>query len=328
MQTTTETSRSYRLLSPRDREEIMIGLRNQLSIRKIAKTLGRNPSVISREIAANTTTDNRYQSYWAQNRSDDRRRECRQRQRIPNESIRQDIRKLLSIGWTPEQIAGRWKQENSTLRVSHETIYLYIYKKEPVLTIYLPHGHKKRRRRTSKYSKRSLIPNRTDIAERPEKANDRTEVGHWEADTAVSRQSSAAIMVLQERKLGLTLIEKLTRCAPSEMKAAIIKRLSIFPEELRRSITFDNGLENRYHEVLQKTLHLDTYFCRPYHSWEKGSVENAIGLTRRFWPKKTDYALIPDVEIANIEYLLNTRPRKRFGFLTPYEKLKRVALTA
>jgi len=134
-------------------------------------------------------------------------------------------------------------------------------------------------------------------------------------------------MVLQERSLGLTLLRKLPRCAPDDMADAVIDRLHWLPPWMRRSITFDNGQENRHHERIQERLGMAAYFCNPYSSWQKGSVENAVGLTRRFWPKKTDYALIPDSEIAMVEYRLNTRPRKRFGYLTPLEYASTVALT-
>ena len=103
-------------------------------------------------------------------------------------------------------------------------------------------------------------------------------------------------MVLQERTLGLTFLEKLPRCAPKEIAKAVINRLKNLPEEMRRFITFDNGQENRHHTTMREALAIDTYFCDPYSSWQRGSVENAVGLTRRFWPKKTDYALIPDDE--------------------------------
>ena len=134
-------------------------------------------------------------------------------------------------------------------------------------------------------------------------------------------------MVLQERSLGLTLLKKLPRCAPKEMAAAVVNRLQELPAEMRKSITFDNGQENRHHRTIGDHLGVDTYFCEPYSSWQRGSVENAVGLTRRRWPKKTDYELILDTEIAMVEYRLNTRPRKRFGFLSPLECAAAVALS-
>jgi len=194
--------------------------------------------------------------------------------------------------------------------VSYEPIYQYIFKKERSLTQYLICERKKRRKRIQKRGKRILIPQRVGIELRPESINTRKEYGHWEADTAVSKQSKEALMILQERSLGLTCIQKLPRCVSVEMKNALSARLAGLPPEMRRSITFDNGQENRYHYELKAELNIETYFCNPYSSWEKGSVENAVGLTRRQWPKKTNYALISDDEIAMLELRLNTWPRK------------------
>jgi len=327
MQCTTQGTRSYSVLKPDERGEIMIGLRSGESIRSIGRQLGRHPSVILREIKANSTEDGRYQSYWAQKRSERRRRSSRQRERIADRQIRSYVHEKLKEGWSPEQIAGRICLERPQAHLSHETIYQYVFKTGRNLTQYLQCGRKKRRKRIHKRTKRILIPYRTGIEERPESVNTREEHGHWEGDTAVSRQSKAALMVLQERKLGLTLLKKLPRCAPQEMNDAIIKRLSCFPRHMCQSITFDNGQENRRHHELHDTIGIQTYFCNPYRSWEKGSVENAVGLTRREWPKKTDYALISEEEIATLEYRLNTRPRKRFGYLTPLEYAASVALS-
>lgn len=327
MDSTPHTAGSYRVLSPDDRGEIMIGVRTGESIRAIARRIDRHPSVISREIKANSTEDGRYQCYWAQKRSERRRRKSRERDRIADQTVRHYVHHNLKEGWSPEQIAGRISIDIPGKQVSYETIYQYIFKKDRSLTPYLHCGRKHRRKRRYKHAKRAMIPFRTGIEQRPHQINDRSEIGHWEGDTAVSRQSKAALMVLQERSLGLTLLRKLPRCAPTEMNAAIIERLKDLPHELRRSITFDNGQENRRHYELQKTIGIQTYFCDPYSSWQKGSVENAVGLTRRLWPKKTDYALISDEEIANLEYQLNTRPRKRFGYLTPLEYAASVALS-
>lgn len=327
MHSTTDTCRSYSILSPVERGEIMIGLRNGESIRSIARRLSRNQSVISREIKSNSTEDGKYQCYWAQMRCERRRQQSRRRDRIADPHIRSYVHKKLEIGWSPEQIAGRISLDIPGKQVSHETIYQYVFKIARSLTQYLQCGRKRRRKRIHKRTKRVLIPQRTGIEHRPEQVNTRKQYGHWEADTAVSRQSKPALMVLQERALGLTLLKKLPRCAPQQMNDALIARLIDLPPEMRRSITFDNGQENRYHHQLHEALGVQTYFCNPYSSWEKGSVENAVGLTRRVWPKKTDYALIPEEEIATLEYRLNTRPRKRFRYLSPLEYASSVALS-
>ena len=143
----------------------------------------------------------------------------------------------------------------------------------------------------------------------------------------LSRKSKTALMILHERKHGIILLEKIPRCAPEEMKNAVCERLGSLPPKWRKSLTLDNGQENRNHDAIRKELKLDTYFCNSYSSWEKGSVENSVGLTRRVWPKKSDYALLSDEEIATLEYRLNTRPRKRLGYLNPYEHAKSVAFT-
>ena len=327
MQFTTYPTRQYSILSPEERGEIMIGRRNNESIRSIARRLKRNQSVVSREIKNNSTEDGKYQCYWAQKRSERRRRHSRHRERIADLHIRGYVREKLEIGWSPEQIAGRISLEMPGKQISYESIYLYIFKKERTLTQYLQCGRKRRRKRIHTRTKRVLIPDRVGIEHRPEQANTRQQYGHWEADTAVSRQSSPALMVLQERSLGITLLKKLSRCAPKQMNDALIARLAELPEPMLRTITFDNGQENRYHRRLHDTLGVKTYFCNPYSSWEKGSVENAVGLTRRIWPKKTDYALISEEQIATLEYRLNTRPRKRFGYLTPLEYAASVALS-
>lgn len=327
MQSTAKSTRSYRVLSHAEREEIMIGRRTGQSLREIARRLGRNVSVISREIRANSTEDGRYQAFWANARSTRRRKLSRTRPRIRDLVLQEYIKQHLKLGWSPEQIAGRLPIDKPGKRVSYETIYQFIFKVRRDLTQYLQCGRKHRRKRKDPRKKRVLIPERTGIQQRPAHINDRSEWGHWEGDTAISRQSSEALMVLQERSLGLTLLQKLQRCAPKEMATAVVERLRRLPPELRRSITFDNGQENRHHTTMRDALNIDTYFCDPYSSWQKGSVEHAVGLTRRFWPKKSDYALISDVEIAMVEYRLNTRPRKRFGFLSPLEYALTVALT-
>lgn len=327
MQSTTESTRSYRVLSHEEREEIMIGRRAGRSLRDIARRLGRNVSVVSREVRANSTEDGRYQAFWANARSTRRRTLSRTRPRIGDLAVQEYVERHLKLGWSPEQIAGRLPIDHPQKRVSYETIYQFIFKTRRDLTRYLQCGRKHRRKRKDPRKKRVLIPERIGIDQRPAHIADRAEHGHWEGDTAVSRQSASALMVLQERTLGLTILEKLPRCAPKEMADAVIKRLKDLPADMRRSITFDNGQENRRHTTMREALSIDTYFCEPYSSWQKGSVEHAVGLTRRFWPKKTDYALITDDEIAMVEYRLNTRPRKRFGFLSPLEYASRVALS-
>ncbi len=157
------------------------------------------------------------------------------------------------------------------------------------------------------------------IKERPKEVQLRQEPGHWETDTAVSRQSLSALQVSVERKTRLSKLAKLLRKGAHPMNIALTMRLRRYPNWFRTSITYDNGSENTEHIRTNKILGTRSYFCEPFHSWEKGTVENTIGLVRRFFPKKTDFAKVSKNRINAVERWLNNRPRKCLGFLTPLE---------
>jgi len=318
----------YKHLQNYERDEIAFMLAQSNNQYEIAAKLGRNPSTISREIKRNGSPirETRYRSNRAQLRADERKRLSHQKIRLKNDTIRKYVIKKLTLDFTPEQIAGRIKIDKPGLSTNHESIYLFIFNERPDLIEYLVRGKRKRQKRSIKPGKRIVkIPNRIMIDERPREINERLEYGHWEADTVVSRQSKSALVVVRERKLQLMFIRKIPRKNAKNMRMTVIEILEHFPKKLRRSITFDNGLENAEHELIAKELNLQTYFCNPYHSWEKGGVENSIGLVRRYFPKKTDFSLITYREINLIEKRLNNRPRKTLGFLTPLEAYKNCA---
>jgi len=319
----------YKHLTIHEREEIACYLEKGLTQKEIAKTLKRPASTISREIKRNGTQirQTQYRAHRAQLRSDVRKNESHKKIRLPDSKVRRYVIKKLKGGFSPEQIAGRIEKDLPGCKTNHESIYLFIYQDCSELTEFLVWGRRKRRKRAIKAGKRVVkIPNRVMIEKRPEEINERTSLGHWEADTVVSRKSKSALVVVRERKLQIMYIRKISRKTANEMKKAVISILRRFPKELLQTITFDNGLENAAHESIAKALGVKTYFCNPYHSWEKGGVENGIGLIRRFLPKKTDFSLIPCSRIRNIEIKLNNRPRKSLQFLTPFEGLK-IALT-
>lgn len=183
---------------------------------------------------------------------------------------------------------------------------------------YLPRAHKKRFKRVPRSNKKSSrIPNRISIDQRPEEINNRTEFGHWESDVIVSKQNKVALSVSIERISKLVKIKKIKQNKADMFSRAVIRRMKGLPACARRSITYDNGSENALHELINDRLNTDSYFCNPYHSWEKSSVENVNGLIRRFLPKKTDFAKITHKRIKEIESLLNNRHRKCLGFKTP-----------
>lgn len=317
----------YNHFSFEEREIIAIELARGTKQKEIARKLNRSPSSISREIYRNGKIIHReYLAIRAEKYSKHRSSVAHEKTRLKNSRIRDYVKEKIRLGWTPEQIAGRVPIDLPGEKTNYESIYQYIYNDVPYLAKYLPRSHRKRLKRGKKKGNRLCkILNRTPISERPEEINNRSRIGDWEADSIVSKQSAASLIVIRERKLQITFITKVKNRTALEVKKAIIERLKHLPPHLRKSITFDNGTENALHEEIGRELNLNTFFCQAYHSWEKGSVENTNGLIRRYLPKKTDFSLISETEIVIIEEALNNRPRKSLNFYTPFECLKNCA---
>jgi len=157
------------------------------------------------------------------------------------------------------------------------------------------------------------------VALRPLAATARRECGHWEADMLVAGDRPHGLNVLVDRKSRLTLMSFLKTKAAAATKKVMLRRLRAYPRSLTQSMTYDNGSENTLHEELNEALGTESFFCAPYHSWEKGSVEQVNGLIRRFFPKGTNFHELGHREIHRIEKLLNNRPRKCLHYRTPYE---------
>jgi IS30 family transposase len=321
-QNTSKKPKKYTHLSQAEREEIAICLSHGMKFCDIAKRLNRSPSTISREIKRNNPKIRKvhYRAHRAQKISDERKKIAHFKERIPNKKIQRFIIKHLRDGWSPEIIVAKLSEKHPKLRTNHETIYQWIYEKRRDLIHHLVYHHRKRRNRASGRNKRGIrIQNRTMIEQRPPAANNRSEAGHWEADTAISRESKAAIMAMVDRKSRLLVARKLKAKTANHMCSAIISYLLLLPQWLRKSITYDNGTENADHEKTNFLLNSKSFFCNPYHSWEKGSIENRIGIIRRFFPKKTNWALISQWQLNKIVKKINNRPMKCLGFKSPYE---------
>jgi IS30 family transposase len=316
---------TYNQLSGEERDKIAILCALGISQEAIAKVIGRHKSTISRELKRNRApTYNVYLPHKAHERANRRKQEAGKRGRLKNPIIRAYVMTKLKLGWSPEQISGRLPADHPELTISPEAIYQYIYDKENRkqcdLTIYLARANKKRKRHghSNKHQK-SHIPQRVTIDKRPQYIEKRIQPGHWEADTVISRQSKKTLAVILERSSRLLHIERLSSKTSDKLSKALKRRLSHHPKHMRRTITYDNGSENVEHQKINYTLGTKSYFCNPYHSWEKGSVENAVGLIRRFLPKKTDFATVSHQQIKGIETLLNNRPRKCLDYKTPLE---------
>ena len=267
---------------------------------------------------------NCYCANQAQQRAKKRKQEAGKRERLKSPDIRRYVIRKLTQDWTPEQIAGKL---HLGLNISYEAIYQYIYdpkvRKKQDLVSRLPRAHRKRHRKghTRKHRK-SHIPERVSIDQRPQYIEKRKQPGHWESDTMSSRQSPEVIGTSLERLSRYLLLAKLKKNGSTQVREATNRRLSRYPQNMRQTITYDNGAENVDHQKVNKVLGTKSYFCNPYSSWERGSVENAIGLVRRYLPKKTDFSRISKKDLYKIQQRLNNRPRKCLDFKTPNEVFK------
>ena len=326
---TTKKVKKYSHLNLEEREEIAILLEKGKKQYEIAKLLSRNPSTISRELQRNNPPKNTvmYRANRAQLKCEERKKQKRIKQRIPNKKLRRFIYKKLRAGYSPEIIAFLAFQKNNKWKTNYETIYQWIYIERPELIPFLTRAHKKRRKRGSGKKKRCpKVPNRVMIEKRPEYINMRSRIGHWETDTIISRQSKAAVMVLVERRTRYVILKKLPAKTALYMHKAEVESLTNFEDFVRRSITYDNGTENSLHELTNHKLNTKSYFCNPYHSWERGTVENIIGIVRRFYPKKTDWNNVSQWDLNKVSRFINNRPMKLHGFKTPLQVF--VALAA
>jgi transposase, IS30 family len=224
----------------------------------------------------------------------------------------------LNEGWSPEQITGRLKQEGKA-GVSHETIYSYIKRdraQDGKLYLKLRHGHRRRKKRFAVPRVRQDILNRKHISTRPEEINARRRVGDWERDLMFGDSRKAALLTIVERSTLFTIIKKVESKSPKEIASKTIEAMK---DQIRFSMTNDNGFEFREHEQESKTLSIPFYFTNPYSSWEKGTCENVNGLIRQYFKRTTQMSEVTNETVEAIARTLNSRPRKTLGFYTPLE---------
>lgn len=318
-------NQSYTHLSPAERDAIAFLHAQGASLRNIAIKVKRTPSTISRELQRNSSAERSiYHALGAQTRAGERQTQAHQRPRLKHSRIRSYVLRHLKQGWSPEQIAGRLSIDHSDLHISHEAIYQFLYdpalRQQDNLVPYLARAHRHRQRKGHRHTHRNLhIPYRTGIEQRPAHILTRRQFGHWESDSVISRQSASALNVLVERKTRFTKITKMTRRSARQTRLALTRALNHLPWSACRTITYDNGPENVDHQLTNDILGCRSFFCTPFHSWERGTNENTIGLIRRVFPKKTNFDLISSRDIAIIQQRLNTRPRKCLSFNSPTE---------
>lgn len=314
----------YTRLSQAEREQIFLLTHEGVSIREMGKRLGRNHTTISQELKHTRSPD--YSPVAAHTQAINQRH-ISDKHKLDDPLLRVYVIRKLSEHWSPEQIAGRLKATGSQVTLCHETIYTALYDKPLKGERYwefLRRGHKKRERwfdRRTRHPKRMVILGKVPISERPEEAQTRSKVGHWETDLMEgTKKTHHVVSATVDRKSGAIMLDKLTSKESQEKMDAMVSRLSRIPFHVRKTMTFDNGLENTQHRRLNG-LRMSTYFCAAYHSWEKGTVENTIGLVREYLPKGMDLTHVSQQELMIIGSSLNDRPRKRLGYQTPNEVL-------
>lgn len=327
--------RAYRRLNIEDREEISRGLARGLSFCQIAEELGRHKSTISREVRHSRKLNRlTYRAVPAQRRS---LRHARKRHEghyklETNQRLWTVITELLKKRWSPEQIVNRLAREypkDLSMRISHETIYSYLYvlprgqlKKE--LLSCLRHHHKRRHKRGMKRAIPQGPPDMVLIDKRPRIVEDRLIPGHWEGDVIYGKNCQSMLGTLVERKTRFLMLVPLKTKKCREVRQAFARKMKRLPQQLKRTLTYDQGTEMTQHRLFTKTTKIKVYFAHPKSPWERGTNENTNGLIRQFFPTSTDFTKVDHGKIREVEYLLNDRPRRVLDWEKPCEVFNRV----
>jgi IS30 family transposase len=324
---------SGRYLSLAEREEIAVGLAAGDGVRVIAARLGRAPSTVSREVRRNCLSRGRYRATAAQRRAEDRARRPKAAKLAGDGELREYVQGRLRTRWSPEEISARLKLEfpdRPEMRVSHETIYqsLYVQGRGALrreLAASLRTGRALRRPRCKEGERRGRIKDMVMISERPAEAADRAVPGHWEGDLLVGAAGKSAIGTLVERATRFTMLVPLPAGRDAVAVAeALTPVIASLPDALRRSLTWDQGWEMRFHAQIAVDADCEIYFCDPHSPWQRGTNENTNGLLRQYFPKGTGLGGHSPAHLAAVADELNGRPRKTLGWKTPAEALAEI----
>ncbi len=332
------TRRRSRLsLTLSEREEISRGIVAGQSIRRIADTLGRSASTISREIGRNGGYDH-YRATQADKNAWDRARRPKRCKLSGHPPLRRKIVTKLKLNWSAKQIAGWLKRtypEDELSHVSHETIYrsLFVQARGVLKKELMQHLRSKRTIRRSKHSSLKQdglgkITNTVSIRKRPASVEDRAVPGHWEGDL-ICGSNNSYIATLVERHSRYMMLMKVNSRDTETVISALIKHARKLPRELYKSLTWDRGKEMADQQKFTLATDIDVYFCDPQSPWQRGSNENTNGLLRQYFPKRTDLSVHTQAELNRVARQLNERPRETLEFETPAERFSAcVALTS
>ena len=326
---------SPRFLSEADRVAIADGLLRGQSIRAIASDLDRAPSTISREVRRNRdTTTEAYHPFRAQSRAAGRRVRPRPGKLVRDTGLRAFVRSHLEQRWSPEQISRMLPElfpGRPEMRVAPETIYQALYARgqhglhrDGVRLLRSGRLHRKRRRRSGERLGRFIAP-MVMIDQRPADVAERLVAGHWEGDLIMGSANRSAIGTLVERTTRYLLLLHLPNGHGSEyVRDALVDAMVVLPARLRRSLTWDQGVEMGRHDEFTLGSQVPVYFCERASPWQRGTNENTNGLLRQYFPKGTDLGAHTAAHLASVAADLNARPRKTLGWETPAQQLDRL----
>lgn len=320
---------NYHRLTQAEREEISKGIFAKESFSKIAKRLKREVSTISNEVHKQVKRKRWcYSAIKGQELADENKKRGRKKKLLVNKRLLCYIENGLRNEWSPEEIAKRLKLDypnNITMRISHESIYQYLYclprgelKKE--LMKGLRQERKWRLNRRARHERRQRIQDIISISERPEEVKDRIVPGHWEGDLIIGANHRSAMGTLVERTTRLTLLVPLKEKNALAVRSAFAKAFKRIPKQFVKTLTYDRGSEMSEHKLFTKETKIQVYFADPHSPWQRGTNENTNGLIRQYFPKGTDFKKVSTSAIRRAEQRLNSRPRKTLKFYTPSER--------
>lgn len=324
--------RSKKALTLFEREEISRGLSASLSIRLIAKNLSRSPSTISREISRNGGI-NKYRAVEADKQTWIRAKRPKKCKLQVNALLNDSVANKLSIKWSPEQISGYLKRtypDDTAMHISHESIYKTLFiqtrgclKKELLRNLRTQRVMRQSKKFNTKGNARGGIIDAVSIHDRPEEIENRAIPGHWEGDL-ICGSNKSYIATLVERTSRFTLLVKLNGNDTTSVVSAITSKIIELPTQLKKSLTWDRGMELAKHKKFTIDTQIKVYFCDPKSPWQRGTNENTNRLLRQYMPKKTDLNVYNQSDLDQMAQELNERPRKTLSFLSPADKLNEV----